>query len=1169
MYYSWKKIKQYLSLSRVNLVIISYALMLLGLIFVTEKTYSLVIENPSISNGSCPGNVSPKINARNKIIIIINGKLEESYFLKTLKKQKFFLINLVTSNSKVSEEKAKDYYDEIIVQDKTSEILKSLKILIENKGLILGEVYALQESDTELADVIKEAFSKQFNGKAFRRQNSDKLTAINHLTKLLGNRTENQNLLVEDFTKEISKQSLPCTVKVITPQKTLATYYIGKTSDVNSILDNVKTYEASNIKLWIQPYRENLYRLQIVSFNNKVIPLALWHEKIDIKGHKAQNSISTLVNLKDFSIISEDKLSELSQRLAKGAYLSHGTAEFVLAFHKDQIEIVDYNLTLPNLNQMEVMERIIGYSPISYHLHQVVTGTEPYLAKKDFKNIIKVNLHLSSKNDLLKLSNMPTFYRYYSSNQETENTPLVGELYLTHTDKNLVTASYSAIKNTEKLLSNPMFLSHSANHIVNFYREATIKQKSKNNIENKGKHQSGEVGEALKNLHHESQHIPRYIKPLGSKASIQDIMKYYIDIYDLYILHGKAPGTKITPMNTGNPAFLPFPPIVENLRKSLGENLITYARYSMQVPTTEFISKISSYCQEEKILAPNQKLETNNVVIGHGSTNLYYLALKSIIRNKGDIVLVTRPTYGLFIDPIYTAGGEVGFIDISENDGWKVHPEKLYKTIHFYNERAFNNYILTTFIKEYENFIHAMKVFNLDKEKIPSLPNIDEITDLKIFDQYIEKLNTFIETISDPLVNKDELKFSFSPRVKAFYHMNPHNPTGAVYTKEDLREIAAVIRDHPGIYIIDDLAHWGVLYEKIVPATMASMDGMFDKTLTLMSLSKSYCVPGLRTGVAIGTSEIISEMQYRLLNSSSSASLPAMIALDAVFSAPKKERDNYLNSNSQEYLFRRDLMKVLVDGIHQTNITEEQKIKIYQLILENEYKVGKPFDKKLINLLLSGMPLVRTLTKPKGCFFHLLDISKLIGAKIADHAPFQTATDVRNAIFSICNIDMVPGEISGNFFNYSLRMSFSLAPEQIYNACKSINLFIGNYIIKYNQQLISKNCSSLELKKIEVLDESIFNKALTRLYLNQVLQKLMKEHERIANLNIHQNSSRIQWYKDKIIETKKLIKGMLDHSSNKVILKNLSDYIEKNKDWLPKYIPDFEQLNTCIQAFKA
>ena len=164
---------------------------------------------------------------------------------------------------------------------------------------------------------------------------------------------------------------------------------------------------------------------------------------------------------------------------------------------------------------------------------------------------------------------------------------------------------------------------------------------------------------------------------------------------------------------------------------------------------------------------------------------------------------------------------------------------------------------------------------------------------------------------------------------------------------------------------------------------------------------------------------------------------------------------------------------------------------------------------------------------------------------------------------------MVPGEISGNFFNYSLRMSFSLAPEQIYNACKSINLFIGNYIIKYNQQLISKNCSSLELKKIEVLDESIFNKALTRLYLNQVLQKLMKEHERIANLNIHQNSSRIQWYKDKIIETKKLIKGMLDHSSNKVILKNLSDYIEKNKDWLPKYIPDFEQLNTCIQAFKA
>ncbi len=1154
--------------SIIKIITISCVLITLGLVFITEKTHSLVIENPNTSNSDFFSKSSSEISAKNKIIIVINGNLEESSFLKMLKKQKFFLINVVTSDPRMKNKKPVSYYDKVIVHDKIHEILKSLRFLIQEKGFSLSEVYASQQNDAELADIIKEAFSKQFNGKEFRKLSSNKLIAINQLTKSLKNDFENRYLSVDEFTKEITKQFFPCTVKVLTSQQTLATYFIKKSSDINSILPEIKSYEASSVKLWIQPYRENLYRLQIVSFNNKVTPLALWHEKININENKVKNDTSSLVNFKDFTNISEDKLLELSQKLAKDIHLSHGIAEFVLAFHKNQMEIVDCNLALPNLNQMEVMERVIGYSPLSFYLHQVIAGTELPLSKKDFKNIIRVNVFLNNKNDLLKLSTIPTFYRYYSANRGIENTPLVGEIYLIHADKNLVVASCMAIKNTEKLLSNSMFLSHSANNIVNFYREATMKQTAKGALIEQKKNQDLESEQVLENLHHESQHIPRYVKPLGNNASIQDIMKYYIDIYDLYILHGKAPGTKVTPMNTGNPAFLPFPPIVKALRESLDKNLLTYARYNMQVPTTDFVAKLNRYCQEERILVPNQKLQTNNAVIGHGSTNLYYLALKSIIKNKGDIVLVTRPTYGLFIDPIYTAGGEVGFIDIEEKDSWKVHPEKLHKTIHFYNERAFNNYILITFLKEYEKFLHAIKVFNLDKENIPSMPNIEGITDLKTFDQYLEKLNTFIDNISDPLVNKDELKFSFSPRVRAFYHMNPHNPTGAVYTKEDLKEIAAMIQDHPGIYVIDDLAHWGVLYEKVVPATMGSVNGMFEKTLTLMSLSKSYCVPGLRTGVAIGNPEIISEMQYRLLNSSSSASLPAMIALDAVYSASKKERDDYLESNSQEYLFRRDLMKVLVDGIQQANLTEGQKIKVYQLILENEYKTGKSFDKKLLNLVLSGIPLVRTLTKPKGCFFHLLDISKLIGAKIKDSAPFQTATDVRNAIYSMCNIDMVPGEISGNFFNYSLRMSFSLTPEQIYNACKSINLFIGNYIIKYNPSIIKKYYPSLEGKKIEALDESILNKALIRFYLDQLLKKLIIEYTQITALKTKQDSSKSLWVEKQITAIKKLMEVILGSSSNKSIHNGIYSYIEKNKNWLPKYHPEFEKLINCIQKLK-
>ena len=1170
MQFNWEKIKKPVFSYLIKLTAITSCLIILSLTCVIYAA-SPVPENSNINNKISSYDIT-NINTQNKTIIIVNGKNTENYLINSLKKQGFFLINFVTPTLKISPEdldKAEGYYDKVIVQNNTPETLEALKLLFKTKGCSFRDALATQQSDVVLVDIIRESFNKPFNGEAFRNLNQDKVSAIKQLNKILQTQSHNQLVTVEEFAKAILKKTLPCSVKVMSSQQTLATYFIGNSRDIEPVLVKLKNYKTSDIKVWLQPYHKNLYRLQTTSFNNKTVPVALWLEKTSIKEGEVREDVRSLINLNESSVISQDKLAKLSQRLAEGMHLNHGLGEFVLALHENQVEIVDYNLALPNHNQIEVMEQVLGYSPLSYHLMNSALVTETPLAKKEFKNIIAVNLHLNNKNDLLKLSMMPTFYRFYPDKEGIEEAPIVGELYLVHTDKNLVVASCAGIKNTEQSLLNPMFSSHSASHIVNFYREAAANKTSDYTLTKDRKPSTVETNEALEKLHHESQHIPRYVKPLNGQASIQDIMHYYIDIYDLYILHGKPPGTKVTPMNTGNPAFLPFPPIVKSLRKSLEDNLESYARYSMQVPGQDFINNLTRYCHEERLLVPDQKLQPNNVVIGHGSTNLYYLALKSIIKNKGDIVLVTRPTYGLFIDPIYTAGGEIGFVDIQESEGWKVQPEKLHKTIHFYNEKAFNNYILTTFVNEYEKFLHALKVFNLKQETVPPMPNLEGITNLKVFDKYIEKLNAFIDNVSDPMVNKDELKFSFPPRVKAFYHMNPHNPTGAVYTKDDLKAIAEVIQDHPGIYVIDDLAHWGVLYADIEPATFSLLEGMFEKTLTLMSLSKSYCTPALRTGVAIGNTEIISEMQYRLLNSSSSASLPAMIALDAVFNTPKKERDDYLNKNSQEYLFRRNLMGVLINGIQQTHLSTEQKIKIYQVILEQEYKEGKPIDRKFLKLILSGMPLVRTLTEPKGCFFHLLDISRLIGARIGDHAPLQTATDVRNAIYSICNIDTLPGEISGNFFSYSLRMSFCLTPQQIYNACKNINLFIGNYIIKYNPSILEKNDSSLKLKKVAIVDELILNKALMRLYLNKAIQSITAEHAQVSAHNTLQNNSKLQELEEKITDLTGLTEKILDQSSDKTINKEIHDYMEKNQNWLREYLPDTEQLRSCLGNLKS
>lgn len=1178
MSFNWKTIKLPLLSSQIKLTPIIYFIFVLNAIYV-PSVYSTpnktTLENSNINSNITSDNVSANINISNKAIIIVNGQPTTNYLLQSLKKQGFSIINLITptSASKISREdmlKAESYYDSVVsVQNSIPEMLESLKLLFQTKKYSFSDVLATQQIDVELTDNIREFFKKPFNGEEFRNLNHDRTNAINQLNKVLQTRVDTQVVTVEELTKAISKQTLPCSIKVINSQDTLATYSINTPSDIEPILARLKTYKASEIKLWLQPYYENLYRLQTTSFNNKTVVAAIWQEKTSIKEGKVLEDMRSLIDPKEFTVIAQDKLAQLAQRLAEALHLSYGMSEFVLAFNKNQVIVMDYNLALPNSNPLEVMEEVLGYSPLSSYLMHSLLITENLLTKKEFKNIIAVNLSLNDKNHLQQLSVLPTFYKYYTNKMAAENVPSNGELYLMHTNKDLIVASYASIRNVERLLLNPQFSSHSTTHIADFYREAATNKKRDYTISKEAdEQQSIDEKETLKKLQHDREHIPKYVKPLGGKATIQDIMRYYIDIYDLYYLHGKPLGTKAIPMNTGNPAFLPFTPIVKALNKSLQENLSSYARYNFQIPEVSFVDKITKYCQEEHFLAPQQKLQANNVVIGHGSTNLYYLALKSIIKNKGDIVLITRPTYGLFIDPIYTAEGDVGFIDIKEDMGWKVQPKNLEETIIFYNQKAFNNYILTTFIKDYSKFLHAQKVFNLKKGSIPPIPTIEAITDLKVFDDYIAKLNTYIDSISDPVVNKDELRFSVSPRVRAFYHINPHNPTGAVYTQEDLAAIAKVIQAYPDIYVIDDLAHWGVIFGAIKPATFASLDYMFGKTLTLMSLSKAYCVPGLRAGIAIGDADIISEMQYRLLNSSSSATLPAIIALNSVLDTPKVERDQYLKSNSQEYFYRRNLMGALINGIHKTDMSFDQKVKVYQLILENEYKEGKPVDKKFLKLMLSGMPLVRTLTEPKGCFFHLLDISRLIGAKIG-HTTLQTATDVRNAIYSICNIDMVPGEISGNFFNYSLRMSFSLNPQQIYSACKNIHLFIVTYIIKHNPDILAKwytdDGRAAKLFDVEVVDEDILNKAMIRLYLNKALQSIQAKHTELFALKDLQNKSKLQELEKKATELNLLLDRLLDSSFDKTINKEINSFIKQNETLLKNHLHDFEQLKVVTK----
>lgn len=728
---------------------------------------------------------------------------------------------------------------------------------------------------------------------------------------------------------------------------------------------------------------------------------------------------------------------------------------------------------------------------------------------------------------------------------------------------------YSKLK-LKDLLQDPQFSKHSITRIIDFYKQINHNECIENSktLEKKSKNEVRRIGDLVS----KAEITAATSKKLEVNASLPDLMHHYINIYDAYILYGCEPGTKIIPLNTGNPGFSPFKPIVNALQQSLSaENLATYSKYEMQIPDLEFVQMATRYCQEEQIIPFSRTLSPNNLVVGNGSTNLYYLALKSIIKNKGDIVLITRPTYGLFIDPIFTAGGNIGFVDIGEDNAWIVQPEVLENTINYYNQKLFYCYILNTFTKEYSRLIQACKENKIDVKTIPEGPTaklISNLTSFVAFDSYIEKLNKFISELKISNREINRLKFSYSPRVRGFYHINPHNPTGALYSKQEIENLGEIFKKHPDIYIIEDLSHFGISYGNTRAFTFASLERLSAKTIILLSLSKSYCVPGLRAGIAIGSKDIIDEMQYRLLNSSSNAPVPVRLAFEALFSTPKIDRDQYLQTNNTEYAFRRDLMQALVNGLDCTKTSVEHAVKIHSVILENEYQPGKAFDKKKLQDILGGIPLVRIITSPAGCFFHLLDVSKLMGEKI-NGKTLYTATGVRNALYSLYHVNTVPGEISGNFFRYTLRLSFSLSSQQIYSGCRKINQFINEHILK--GRLESKNDQNFQKdQKVQKVqnDLLLMNHSIIYFYLSDVFRTLNIKYNKLSmqTINILLNRNKLNNLKIRIIELNNLLNDMLTKSSNKDIdgiYKKILKYIDKNETWL-QYTPDYDHLKSTI-----
>jgi aspartate aminotransferase len=154
-------------------------------------------------------------------------------------------------------------------------------------------------------------------------------------------------------------------------------------------------------------------------------------------------------------------------------------------------------------------------------------------------------------------------------------------------------------------------------------------------------------------------------------------------------------------------------------------------------------------------------------------------------------------------------------------------------------------------------------------------------------------------------VTPDALEAAITPRTKWLIFNSPSNPSGAAYTRAELRAIADVLMRHPHVWTMTDDMYEHLVYDDFVFATLAAVEpDLKARTLTVNGVSKAYCMTGWRIGYAGGPAHLIKAMANI---QSQSTSNPCTISQWAAVEALNGPQD-FIARNNTVFKERRDLV---------------------------------------------------------------------------------------------------------------------------------------------------------------------------------------------------------------------------------------------------------------------
>ncbi|MAS42207.1 MAG: aspartate aminotransferase [Rhodobacteraceae bacterium] len=257
-------------------------------------------------------------------------------------------------------------------------------------------------------------------------------------------------------------------------------------------------------------------------------------------------------------------------------------------------------------------------------------------------------------------------------------------------------------------------------------------------------------------------------------------------------------------------------------------------------------------------------------------------------------------------------------------------------------------------------------------------------------------IDTSIDT--DFKITPELLDAAITPKTKWLIFNSPSNPSGAGYTRDELKGLTDVLMKHPHVWVMTDDMYEHIVYPPFEFATPAQVEpGLYDRTLTCNGVSKAYAMTGWRIGYAGGPEALIKAMGKI---QSQSTSNPCSISQHAALAALTGPQD-YIAESRVAFQRRRDLV---VSMLNQA----------------------------------AGLKC----PTPEGAFYVYPDLSALIGKTAPSGKVIETDEDFANELLEVEGVAVVFGAAFGA--SPCFRVSYATSDKTLEEACSRIQRFCGS-----------------------------------------------------------------------------------------------------------------------------